>query len=127
MQKDRPEAEQVIGNDWQYMSLSSLSTDQLQALSTKVQCLLLNCADLDNVETVLCTYVGSQKIEVAKSLLEMQGHDLEELVKNTFKPLKSFKNSGELLNQVVETIIPDHSDISPICILESFKDISEAE
>jgi hypothetical protein len=57
----------------------------------------------------------------------MRGHDLEELVKNTFKPLNSFKNSGELLNQVVETIIPDHSDISPICILESFKDISEAE
>jgi ABC-type molybdenum transport system ATPase subunit/photorepair protein PhrA len=127
MQKDRPVAEKVIGNDWQYMSLSSLTGDQLQALSTKVQCLLLDRADLDNVDTVLCTYVGSQQIEVAKSLLEMRGHDLEELVKNTFHPLKSFKNSGELLNQVVETIIPDHSDISPMCILESFKDISEAE
>jgi hypothetical protein len=72
-------------------------------------------------------YVGSQKIEVAKSLLVMPGHELEEIVKDTFQPLKSFKNSGELLNHIVETIIPDHSEIAPMCILSSFRDISESD
>lgn len=124
--KDRSAAERMLGAKWQYMSLSSLTSEELQELSNKVQCLLLKCGELGDIEMVSCTYVGLQTINVAKSILQMQGHDLENLVKEIFPTLKSFKNNGELLNKITDTIIVDHEKLSPDCILSVFKEISEA-
>ncbi len=126
MQVDRPAAEHLFGKNYSYVELGTLDVTELQGLSVAVQCKLLKVKNLDKHDVVKCTYLGGAQLNVAKSILEQNGHELENFIKETFPPLKKYKNAGALLDQIIETSVRDHTKFLPLEVKSVFEALSFA-
>ena len=72
-------------------------------------------------------YLGGNLAEVSKAYLTMQGHELEDLVKEKIPIFKCYHNPGELLMMMIDQVIRDLRDLTPVDIVQAFCTILEYE
>ena len=57
----------------------------------------------------------------------MQGHELEERVKQGLPILRRYHNQGQLLMELIDPVIFDLSLLAPVDIIQAFQKILEFE
>jgi energy-coupling factor transporter ATP-binding protein EcfA2 len=74
-------------------------------------------------EKVLCHYIGGAAVSIPRWYLTIQGHELEELLKNIFGNLKCFHREGDLKRAVLKKVVDDIPGLIPQCVLDLFLEI----
>jgi AAA domain, putative AbiEii toxin, Type IV TA system len=110
-----------------YASLGSLLDPQKQAAVDAVQRKVLglsNGAELADCHQV--GYFGGFQLELSRSYLRKNGHDLEEAVKAAFPCLRRYHKTGELLLHIVDNIIADCRAFTPESVVNAFNTLLQA-
>lgn len=68
-------------------------------------------------------YVGNFQIAMKRWILEMNGHELEEAIKNTFPPLQRFRSENDLKSDVIKKVVTDLPQFVPYDFIELFDSI----
>jgi ABC-type uncharacterized transport system ATPase component len=104
-----------------YHDISSLSENELQTAINIIQKRILSIPDEQEVqETITIKYHGGIELLVFERYLHMQGHELEDMIMNTFPNLKRFKNNGKLLKQVIDPVLVELPCFVPMDVIECF-------
>lgn len=74
-------------------------------------------------DTLPCQYLGGQIINLPKWFLHIQGHHLEEMLKNIFHKLKRFQKEPELKLEIIAKVIDDVPSLIPYDFVHLFKEI----
>jgi hypothetical protein len=70
-----------------------------------------------------CAYVGGHAVKQPLWLMNMQGHALEDALKQAFPALKRFHGEPDLKRAVLARVIDDLPTLIPACVLDVFKEI----
>lgn len=126
---DREWAQQNgLALDKGYPDLQSLTDVECQEIIDAVERRVLGLADGDTFdERRTVEYVGGNVAQVSASYLTMQGHELEERVKQSLPILRRYHNQGQLLMTLIDPVIVDLSFLAPADIIQAFQKILEFE
>ncbi|QBF27622.1 ATP-binding protein [Pseudomonas tructae] len=80
---------------------------------------IINPATL-NTDRIKCEYISNQFIFVPRVMLEMQGHDLEDLLPEKIPALRGYKNNKGIKETVLKRVIDEHPSFIPKCFLHAF-------
>lgn len=97
-----------------YSELINLTIDEAKKIVNKVLVEL----DLYTGNTVDYELANGWTLEITKEFNNHQGHELEELYKKKYPPLKSFHQEDALKKSVINKVINDHPSLSPKRLLE---------
>lgn len=126
---DRDWAQQIgLAPDKGYPDLKSLTDVECQEIIDVVERRVLCLADGDMFgERRAVEYVGGNLVRVSVAYLTMQGHELEERVKEGLPIFKQYHNQGELLMKLIDPVIFELSILAPVDIIQAFQRILEFE
>ncbi len=126
---DREWAQRIgLALDKGYPDLKSLTDVECQEIIDAVERRVLGLAEGDPFEERRAVeYVGGNVAQVSGSYLTMQGHELEERVKEGLPVLKQYHNQGELLMKLIDPVIFELSYLAPVDIIQAFQKILEYE
>jgi hypothetical protein len=71
----------------------------------------------------LCQYMNGESINLPIWLLRIQGHKLEEVMKNTFQELHRFKKEGQLKYEIFSKVVDDIPALLPKDFIPLFHEI----
>ena len=126
---DREWAKRIgLAPDKEYPDLKNLTDMECQEIIDAVERRVLGLADGDTFkESRIVEYVGGNVAQVSASYLTMQGHKLEERVKQGLPILRRYHNQGQLLMTLIDPVIVDLSTLAPADIIQAFQKILEFE
>ncbi|MEM7611099.1 MAG: AAA family ATPase [Pseudomonadota bacterium] len=101
-----------------YIDAREFDSGRAQKLVDAVVVRLLPNAN--ELERTVVQYCGGATASVPKSLLLMRGHDLEELIKNTFPRLKQYTAESALKREVVLGIYAEMPGLIPSDLITTF-------
>ena len=83
-------------------------------------------------EKVECIYAGGMTLQVRRSYLEKDDHELESAIKERFASLKAIRgvgatrNAGALSHKIVESVLVEFPELIPHEIVNVFHEILTA-
>lgn len=104
--------------------LSNMDQPKCQAIVDAVQERILGKT---GGEKVVVNYLGGLRANVTRQYLTMNGHELEQKVKDAFPVLKKFHNPVALLKHVIDQVLAEHSGLAPIELKQAFQNILQYE
>ena len=107
-----------------YSDLASLTPQERQAVVDNIERRVLATSDEDpfgDRESV--QYVGGFSANVSTAYLTMQGHYLEDKVKEALPSLKQYKNAGQILMNVIDSVLFDLRQLLPVDVPDAFRAI----
>ena len=112
-----------LHDDVTYIDFTKLDQIQLQTIAD----FIVNKVQPDVLPTekdyLLCEYIGGQKVDLPKWFLQIKGHDLENILKNTFPQFKKFQKEFQLKNEILLKVIDDIPSLIPKDFLLLFQNI----
>lgn len=78
-------------------------------------------------DCLLCQYLSRKTIKLPKWFLRIQGHKLEEILKDLFPKLKKFKQEPELKLEIISKVIDDFPSLIPYDILSLLKEVQDVK
>lgn len=129
VQTDREWTQKIgLAPDKGYPDLKSLTDVECQKIIDGVERRVLGLAEGETFgERRAVEYVGGNSARVSESYLTMQGHELENRVKESLPIFKQYHNQGELLMKLIDPVIFDLSILTPVEIMQAFQKILEFE
>ena len=101
-----------LAPDKMYSSFNTLTAEECQAVIDGVERKVLGLSDGDEFgERQTVEYVGGLSVQVSSSYLHMQGHELEDRVKEALPVLRQYHNQGELLLELIDPVIVELEDL----------------
>ena len=111
----------------QYIDISNFDTQRLQQIIDKVVEDLSKKLELDPKENLVnYSSKSNHTFSVPNWYLHMQGHELEENIKETYHKLKKFKQEGALKLDIVEKVYLDLPGMIPLEVVETLELIRNA-
>lgn len=114
-----------LKNNETYTHFVNLSKEQLQIISDFLIDKIEGELSSGDKTRVTVKYLNGIKVEIPKWYLTKQGHELEnfleEFLKNRYRELKRFHQSGDIKKEIVDKIIDDIPILISADILEVFK------
>lgn len=107
-----------------YVTLGSLQPSECEKLASYIVDEVgksVRSNGCNNVAKI--TYAGGLSISINSWFLEINGHELEEAIKNTFSPLKRFRNENDLKSDILKKVMVDFSKFIPNDFVELFGSI----
>lgn len=113
-----------LDSNLSYIRLANLNKIDCEKLASYVIKEVSNKLDIneDGITSTI-TYVGGLQISISNWILEMNGHALEESVKNTFHPLKRFRNENDLKSDIIRKVMTDFPQYVPYEFIDLFSSI----
>ena len=126
--REQPEMRNQLGllEEENYMSIKGLDATRLQVVSDKTVDLILTKANVKKSSICSETYSGGFSIDIAESYLQLKGHDLERATLEALPCLKRYNQSGQLMLEIINKIMPDLNELVPAMLLNIFDDILNA-
>lgn len=113
-----------ISDEKSYPELKDITEDECQQIIDSVEQRVLELPTVpDNEERQTVCYVCGYSLKVSTQYLMMQGHELEDKVKEGLPILKKYHNQGELLMSIIEPVIMEFGKFAPVDFVEAFKRI----
>ena len=106
-----------------YTDFKSFNSQRLQSISDFVVAKVSTQLSGLSSDRQKIKYINNLEIEVPKWYLTIQGHELEQHIKNSFPQLKKYNKEGDLKKEVVSKVIDDIPELIPIDIYELLNDI----
>ncbi|WP_287732373.1 AAA family ATPase [Microcystis sp. M090S1] len=78
-------------------------------------------------DCLLCQYLSGKTIKLPKWFLRIQGHKLEEILKELFPKLNKFKKEPELKLEIISKVIDDFPSLIPYDILSLLKEVQDVK
>lgn len=117
-----------LGEHETYIHIGTLDNNRLQTVANfiveRVKPHLQIQAETNNV---YCEYRGGQVIDLPSWFLQIQGHQLETVVKNVFPELKRFQREGELKREILKKVIDDVPSLISTDFISLFQEIQNVE
>jgi ABC-type branched-subunit amino acid transport system ATPase component len=104
-----------------YSHAGDLSEQDLQNIATAVAGSLNPPKLTNHAETVEYIYISGGKVKVPKWLSTTQGHALESAYKKTFPALLRYKNEPDLKNAIIDRVLGDFPQFTPLALIHLFK------
>ncbi len=79
----------------------------------------------NETEKIKCEYIGGQFVHLPKSFMQMQGHDLEDLIKSKFEGLRRYHRTNDLKLAILKRVIDEYPTLIPSCLPEAFRKLQE--
>ena len=118
----------LLAPDKGYTDFRSLADEECQEIIDAVERRVLGLADGAAFgERRAVRYVGGNVAQVSASYLTMQGHELEERVKQGLPILKKYHKQGQLLMELIDPVIFELTYLVPEDIIQAFQKILEFE
>lgn len=112
-------------NHENYIDLKFFNNVRLQKISDLLILKIKpNTTDINNEKQVV-RYLNDAEIEVPIWYLHHQGHQLEELLKKTFSPLRGYKGEGALKKEIIIKVIDDLPEFISVDIFNTLKEIQQ--
>jgi hypothetical protein len=70
-----------------------------------------------------CPYMSGESIQLPTWFLRVQGHRLEEVIKNIFQELKRFQREGQLKYEILSKVVDDVPVLLPKDFIPLFHEI----
>src|SRR5690606_34191728 len=106
-----------------YTDFKSFSSQRLQSISDFVVAKVSSQLSGLSTDRQKIKYINNLEIEIPKWYLTIQGHELEQHIKNSFPQLKKYNKEGDLKKEVVSKVIDDIPELIPFDIYELLNDI----
>ena len=109
-----------------YVDFARFDSERLQSVAdVVVSRVALQFGQPMSNETIPCRYIGGSTICVPKWYLHMNGHRLEELIKETFPAFKVFHAEAAMKRAIIERVVDDIPALIPKCVLDAFAAVQE--
>lgn len=118
-----------LGSEFKYVSINSLTEDNIQEIADKIITFISNNLILDSANDkdpsskVFFEYENGKRIKVPRYFSLIQGHKLEEAAKITFPQLKRYHQEPELKVNIIEKVINDFPGFIPKSIINLFSNL----
>ncbi|SHI54971.1 ATP-binding protein [Pollutimonas bauzanensis] len=107
-----------------YPMLGELSLPDRQKLAKYVVDELRENANIPTSrDFIMATYLDGSKLHHEDWYFNINGHDLEELAKLTFKPLNRFRGENDLKHDLIRKIMRDFPQFVPVEFYEVFRSL----
>jgi AAA domain, putative AbiEii toxin, Type IV TA system len=107
-----------------YFDLPTFDNDRLQIVANFiVDKFKKNKPENYQDETRICEYINKKSVKLPSWFLEMQGHQLEHNLKNTFNELNKYRREGDLKKAIINKIIDHIPLLIPMDFITLFKEI----
>jgi len=107
-----------------YLDIRGFEGEKLQALVdsivSAVEGVLKNDTESDFVE---CSLINGYKVSIPRWYLYCQGHELEDCIKEIYKPLKRFQREGELKRDILNKVVDDLPSLLSADFITLFKSL----
>lgn len=117
-----------LGEHENYIHIGVIDNKRLQTVVNfiveKVKIHLQIQAEANNI---CCEYKGGQVIDLPSWFLQIQGHQLETVVKNIFPELQRFQKEGEFKREIIKKVIDDIPSLISKDFVSLFQEIQNVE
>ncbi|WP_320052004.1 AAA family ATPase [uncultured Acetobacteroides sp.] len=103
-----------------FTDFKNLSQDKLQQIADYTINRVKSKINPSEGECYNIKYINDTEIKIPIWYLQLQGHDLEEKLKEEFHQLKKYNKEGELKNEIINKIIDDIPELIPHDLLDVF-------
>jgi hypothetical protein len=112
-----------------YVDIAKLDNDRLQVVANFIVSKVKNFAPPTSEEkNISCEYVGGQVISLPSWFLQIQGHRLEEILKDIFPKLKGLqKTPSQLKLEILRKVVDDIPTLIPKDLISLFEKIKNVE
>jgi AAA domain, putative AbiEii toxin, Type IV TA system len=115
-----------LNKDEVYTDLRNFDNARLQIVANFIVDKVRNhISPLSEGTQVSCTYAGGQLIQIPEWFLQIQGHQLEKILKEIFKELKRFTKEFELKNEITRKIVDDIPSLISKDLILLFQEIQD--
>jgi ABC-type cobalamin/Fe3+-siderophores transport system ATPase subunit len=126
--RERMQSAELLGlsNETRYTDANKLSVGQLQAVADAVVSKIAKPKEFSNPEfdvLVEFKYTNGHYVKVPRWFSLIQGHALEERMKEAFPPLLRYRNEPDLKLAVIERVLEDFPKFLPNAFIILFKRI----
>lgn len=91
-----------------YIHMATFNNNRLQVIADFIVDQVRTYASVPTEESKKpCEYIGGQIINLPGWFLQIQGHQLEDMLKNIFKELKSFQQEDRLKREILSKVVDD--------------------
>lgn len=103
-----------LNNNESFFDIPKLDDDRLQKIADfMVDKLIAHKPADSSYKDRKCEYVCGKSVLLPSWFLEIQGHELEQILKDTFPPLKRYRNESDLKKEVIKKVIDHVPDLIP--------------
>jgi ABC-type cobalamin/Fe3+-siderophores transport system ATPase subunit len=113
-----------LNREDRYTDFSGFDNIRLQAIANFIVDQVMMKAGIhadSNLQEI--EYVGGRKVNLPTRFFTIQGHELEDIVKEIFPQLKRYRREGELKSEIINKVIDDIPDFIPKEILSVLSEI----
>ena len=112
-----------------YVDIAKLDNDRLQVVANFIVSKVKNFAPPTSEEkNISCEYVGGKVISLPSWFLQIQGHKLEEILKDIFPKLKGLqKTPSQLKLEILRKVVDDIPTLIPKDLISLFNEINNVE
>lgn|GEM_PF-6074390 len=113
-----------LNNDETYIHLGKFDSSRLQVVADFiVKKVTEHITSHNEGDTLSCEYVGGQVINLPLWFLQIQGHHLEDTLKNIFPQLRKFQQEPQLKREILLKVIDDIPALIPKDFIQLFHTI----
>jgi ABC-type multidrug transport system ATPase subunit len=113
-----------LGEDDSYRNLGDFSNEKLQILSNFVcSTVKPKATGQVNNQMMISKYVGGNEVIIPFWYANMNGHELEKVIKIVFHPLQKYNKEAAMKDAIVKEVLDDHPELIPLDFLNLFANI----
>jgi hypothetical protein len=110
-----------------YIEIAKFDNARLQIVANFVVSKVSDHTSQNEAGEISCHYVGGQEIILPRWFLQVQGHQLEQILKEIFPQLKRFQQEAELKKEILRKVVDDIPKLIPRDFMLLFQAIQNVD